>query len=85
MPKAAATPLDPALLNQTLSLTANQRAQLARQLLLSLEPPDYNPDAEKLWAAEIQARLDSFDRGQSKASDWREAVERIRHSLQSNP
>jgi len=83
MPSAQPSPLDSDLLDRALSLTPHQRAELARQLLLSLEPEDYNPEAEKLWAAEIEARLATFDRGESKASDWREAVERVRRSLRS--
>jgi putative addiction module component (TIGR02574 family) len=66
------------LLDLALQLPHRERASLARQLLLSLEPEAEEPDYETLWQAEINARLARVDRGEYSASDWREALTRIR-------
>ncbi len=73
--------LDANILTRMLDLPDSERAELARRLLLSLEPRDFDSDAEQLWAAEIQARLDRLDRGESVPVDWRPAIERIRNNL----
>jgi len=62
-----------------------ERAELARRLLLSLETADFDADVEEAWAAEIEARLSSVDRGDSVPLDWRPAIDRIRRSLRKEP
>jgi putative addiction module component (TIGR02574 family) len=69
------------ILHRALGLPDPERAALARQLLLSLEPDDFDADSEAAWAEEIEARLDAVERGECTAADWREAVARIRQSL----
>jgi hypothetical protein len=69
------------LLEKALDLPESERAELARKLLLSLEPADFDSDAEQLWADEIEARLKRLDSGQTEVDDWRPAVERMRRSL----
>jgi hypothetical protein len=69
------------ILQQCLKLAPENRASLARQLLLSLERDTVDPDAEDLWAAEIEARLARAPARNSVGGDWREAVDRIRGSL----
>ena len=64
-----------------MQLSESDRAALARQLLLSLEPEDFDADSESAWQAEIELRLAAVDSGNFEASDWREAVARIRKSL----
>lgn len=54
---------------------------MAHQILLSLELDDFDEDAEAAWAAEIEARLDSIERGDFVAYDAREALEDIRKQL----
>ena len=76
-------PLDAALLERTLELPAAHRAELATQLLLSLEPPDYDADNTKLWAREFKARIARVQRGESKPMDWRKSAQRIRRSLRN--
>ena len=64
-----------------MQLPESDRAALARQLLLSLEPEDFDADSESAWQAEIELRLAAVDSGNFEARDWREAVARIRKSL----
>ena len=66
---------------QAMNLPADQRAQLARRLILSLESPDYDADADQLWEREIEQRLAAIDRGEVEPLEWRESIERIRQSL----
>lgn len=64
-------------------LSEEERTALIRQMMLSLEPEDYDPNQnyEEQWQKEIQARLEHVERGEHQVSDWREAVERIHNSL----
>lgn len=73
--------MDNVLLDRVLELSAAERAELVRRLILSLESEDFDADAEEQWAAEIDARLARMDAGQSVASDWREVIDRVRGSL----
>ncbi|HEV8604335.1 MAG TPA: addiction module protein [Tepidisphaeraceae bacterium] len=67
---------------KALELSADDRAELARHLLLSLEAEDCDEDAEQAWAEEIDERLERADR--SKAADWETVLQRIRGSLRRN-
>ena len=69
------------LTTQAMKLPADQRATLARRLILSLESPDYDADADHLWEREIEQRLTAIDRGEVEPVEWRESIERIRQSL----
>jgi putative addiction module component (TIGR02574 family) len=73
------------ILTHALELPESERAALARQLLLSLEPEDFDLDSDVLWAAEIEARLALVERGQFTASDWRDALARVRDNLNQEP
>lgn len=54
------------LLQQALSLTEEERADLAASLLNSLDAsPD--PDAEALWQEEISRRAAALDSGNARA------------------
>ena len=66
-----------------LDLSPARRADLARRLLQSLEPPELDPEVDDAWAAEIEDRLAAIDKGESELTDWRGGVERIRASLRS--
>jgi putative addiction module component (TIGR02574 family) len=46
-----------------LSLTPEEKAKLAEDLLRSLDPPD-QADIEDAWAEEIERRIDALDRGE---------------------
>jgi len=69
------------LVSTALELSADDRAELARQLILSLEPAEVDADADSAWEAEIEHRLQAIDRGEVATVDWRQAVERARNSL----
>ena len=69
------------LMNSAMQLPQAQRAALARRLLLSLEPDDFDADSADAWEAEIEARLAKVESGKFKAHDWRDALAQIRQKL----
>jgi predicted sugar kinase len=69
------------LLTQALLLPLDERAKLARQLLLSLEPEMVEEDYESAWSNEIAERVKRLDDGRSVTHDWREAHAAIRSKL----
>jgi hypothetical protein len=71
------------LIDRALALPAEQRADLARKLLLSLEGTmlDDPAEAERLCGQEIEARLDRTDAGGAGEADRRVAVKRVRKNL----
>lgn len=60
------------LLEDALSLPESDRADLAAQLIDSLDPGS-DPDAEAAWAEEIKRRIDEIDSGTVKPIPWDEA------------
>jgi putative addiction module component (TIGR02574 family) len=64
-----------------LALPETERASLARRLLLSLEPDNFDEDSEAAWAAEIERRMAIVEQGGFRATDWRESIARIRKDL----
>ncbi len=72
-------------LNHALALSAEERAALAHELLLSLETEPPDPDWEEAWAAEIQRRCDEIHSGKAVTFDAYEALERIRQSFRRTP
>ena len=69
------------LVSTALDLPADDRAELARQLILSLEPLEVDADADAAWEVEIESRLQAIDRGEIASVDWRKSIERARASL----
>ena len=71
------------LIDRVMSLPADERAELARQLIVSLEPPapDAADDVDAAWEEEIERRLGQVDRGEVELRDWRQSIERIRATL----
>lgn len=56
------------VLEEALKLTANERAEVAEQLIASLdEVPD--TDVEQAWQEEVQRRLQQVERGEVKLID----------------
>lgn len=56
------------VLEEALKLTANERAEVAEQLIASLdEAPD--TDVEQAWQEEIQKRLAQIERGEGTLVD----------------
>jgi putative addiction module component (TIGR02574 family) len=68
------------LLEEALSLPPAERAELAQELLTSLDLREQS-DIDALWAEEAEVRLDAFEQGQLKAIP---AAEVFRHIGPSN-
>jgi putative addiction module component (TIGR02574 family) len=62
------------LLEEALTLDADERANLAAELLVSLQ--EHEQDVQQAWAAEIERR--SRDAADEPGTDWRLALEEIR-------
>ena len=69
------------LLTQVLQLPLNERASMARQLLLSLESEPVEADYEAAWEKELIERVKRLDEGKAEMFDWRESHEEIRGKL----
>lgn len=69
------------VITKALELSSEDRADLARQLILSLEPPAADADAENAWESEIERRLGRVDRGEARFFDVDESITRARRAL----
>ena len=66
------------VLDEALKLTPTERAEVAEQLIASLdEAPE--TDVEQAWQEEIQKRLQQIERGEVKTIPWEEVQKRLRH------
>lgn len=67
---------------QALSLPSPERAQLAEDLINSLDDDEADAEAEKLWAEEAERRYEEYKKGNIKAKSanlvFREARSRPR-------
>jgi len=74
-------PIATDLVERAMHLSREDRAELALQLIVSLEtdPPDENVEQE--WAAEIGRRIAAYDRGEMAAIDADEAISKAEASL----
>ena len=61
------------LLEEALALPPEERAELADRLLSSLDPPSQRR-IDELWAEEVEARLDAYDRGEMEAIPAEKAI-----------
>ena len=69
-----------AVLAEALKLEVDARAELAAELLASLDgPPD--PDAGLKWAAEIQRRVASIEAGTAILESWEDVKQRIERDV----
>lgn len=71
----------PEVLQAAMSLDANERARIAYELLLSLEPDVADEDVEGAWAQEIRRRLAAIREGGVALRDWDDALSDIRQSI----
>ncbi len=69
-----------AVLAEALRLDAESRAQLAAELLASLDGPS-DPDAEAAWQAEIEQRVASLKAGKIKLEPWEDVKRRIEKAI----
>ena len=65
-----------AVLADALRLDADSRAQLAAELLASLDGPS-DPDAEAAWQVEIEQRVAALKAGKVKLEPWADVKRRI--------
>lgn len=64
------------LLSQALRLPLDERAQLAADLIASIDG-EADKDADAAWAAEIERRATLAIEGKSKGRPWREVLDRL--------
>jgi putative addiction module component (TIGR02574 family) len=69
-----------ALLADALRLTPEVRAELAAELLASLDGPA-DPDAEAAWSAEIERRVNAIEAGTVALEPWEDVKRRIEKEL----
>jgi putative addiction module component (TIGR02574 family) len=69
-----------AVLADALRLDADARAELASELLASLDGPS-DPDAEAAWQAEIERRVAAIEAGKAKLESWADVKRRIEKSI----
>ncbi|MCI0355411.1 MAG: addiction module protein [Acidobacteria bacterium] len=69
-----------AILADALRLSPEVRAQLAAELLASLDGPS-DPDAEAAWLAEIERRVADLDAGRTKLEPWEDVKRRIEKTI----
>jgi putative addiction module component (TIGR02574 family) len=79
--KISSMAVDSSLLQRSMEMPAEDRAELAERLLLSLDEQPADPDAECLWAEEIRRRQSDLHAGRATPVDWRDAVDRVRADL----
>ena len=65
-----------AVLADALRLDLDARAELAAELLASLDGPA-DPDAEAAWAVEIERRVAAIEAGTVKLEPWEDVKRRI--------
>jgi hypothetical protein len=64
------------IIDQALGLSAQERAIVAEQLLLSLDCPD--PALDQIWSNEAEARIDAYEGGEIKATSVQEALNKYK-------
>lgn len=69
------------LFEQALALEANDRAELAAQLLASLDESE--ADVESAWAAEIERRAADARLNADDDHDWRTVLDEIQRDVLS--
>lgn len=65
-----------AILAEALRLDVQARAELAAELLASLDGPA-DPDAEAAWAVEIERRVAAIEAGTARLESWEDVRLRI--------
>jgi len=69
-----------AVLADALKLDVEARAELATELLASLDGPA-DPDAEAAWEVEIARRVAAIEAGTVKLEPWEEVKRRIEKEM----
>jgi len=74
------TPSTAAVLAEALRLDEEARAELAAELLASLDGPA-DADAESAWAAEIERRVAALEDGTASLEPWDDVRRRIERDI----
>ncbi len=69
-----------AVLANALRLGPDERAELAAELLASLDGPS-DPDAEAAWAVEIKRRIQAIEDGTVELERWQDVKRRIENEI----
>jgi putative addiction module component (TIGR02574 family) len=69
-----------AVLAEALRLDVDARAEVAAEILASLDGPA-DPDAEAAWAAEIERRVAAIESGTARLEPWAEVRRRIEKEI----
>lgn len=69
------------VLREALALSAADRADLAAELLASLEPEDDLEEVERTWAVEIDRRLERAESEGFPGEDWTVLRQRLTDEL----
>ena len=69
-----------AVLADALRLREEERAELAAEVLASLDGPS-DPDAEAAWDTEIRRRIDAIDAGAMEFEPWDSVKQRIEKEI----
>jgi len=69
-----------AVLAEALRLDLDARAEVAAELLASLDGPA-DPDAEAEWALEIERRVAAIEAGTAKLEPWADVKRRIEKNI----
>jgi putative addiction module component (TIGR02574 family) len=70
----------PSVLADALRLDQDARAELAAELLASLEGPA-DPDAEQAWDIEIERRIAAIEAGRIPLESWADLRRRIEKNI----
>ena len=65
------------VVSDALSLPPRSRAKLAEQLLESLDDPKQR-EIDRLWAEEVEDRIDAYERGELKAIPGEKVFRRLK-------
>ena len=68
------------VLVEALRLEPDSRAEVAAELLASLDGPG-DPDAEAAWEAEIERRIAAVESGAVRLESWSEVKQRIERDV----
>ncbi|WP_437305915.1 addiction module protein [Sorangium sp. So ce388] len=72
-----------AVLAEALQLPPEERADVAKRLIASLDGPA-DEDVEAAWLAEVERRLQDVDLGTAKVEPWDAVRERLARRLRMN-
>ena len=70
------------VLDDAMTLSEDERLDVATELLASLQGPDDGTD-DATWLAEVRRRAERVERGESQSVTWDEAKRQVLERLQT--